>query len=348
MTATISGDGTSTLINLTTSGNTVLGDASTDTLNVGNGGLVKDASGNVGIGTASPNSKLEVTSRITASDDGGASRIALNIESNTSAQTYSGINSYNYGTSAARNLVLNESGGSVGIGTISPSRKLVVSNAGAQGFEFGAGVGAGSGNEVLNYNRSTSLYIPSSAYASTHTFYAGTAGGTRAVDIDSSGNLLVGTTSNTSFSARLCLSYNSGTTNWAIGPWVTTPTNFYISANSGVQGVYLNGSTATSWTAWSDERLKTDLQPIENAVEKVSSLRAVTGIFIGDETNTRKPFLIAQDVLSVLPEAVDTSDSERFGLSYTDVIPLLVAAIKEQQAIITQLQADVEALKAQP
>ena len=54
MAATISGSGTSTLINLTTSGNTVLGDASTDTLNVGNGGLVKDASGNVGIGTASP------------------------------------------------------------------------------------------------------------------------------------------------------------------------------------------------------------------------------------------------------------------------------------------------------
>jgi hypothetical protein len=60
MTATISGDGTSTLISLTTSGNTILGDASTDTLNVGNGGLVKDASGNVGIGTASPATKLHL------------------------------------------------------------------------------------------------------------------------------------------------------------------------------------------------------------------------------------------------------------------------------------------------
>ena len=38
---------------LTTTGNTILGDASTDTLNVGNGGLVKDASGNVGIGVSS-------------------------------------------------------------------------------------------------------------------------------------------------------------------------------------------------------------------------------------------------------------------------------------------------------
>ena len=49
---------------LTTTGNTILGDSSADTLNVGNGGLVKDASGNVGIGTASPTEKLTVIGNI--------------------------------------------------------------------------------------------------------------------------------------------------------------------------------------------------------------------------------------------------------------------------------------------
>ena len=49
---------------LTTTGNTILGDSSADTLNVGNGGLVKDASGNVGIGTASPTEKLTVVGNI--------------------------------------------------------------------------------------------------------------------------------------------------------------------------------------------------------------------------------------------------------------------------------------------
>jgi hypothetical protein len=43
--------GTVTAAALTTTGNTILGDASTDTLNVGNGGLVKDASGNLLVGT---------------------------------------------------------------------------------------------------------------------------------------------------------------------------------------------------------------------------------------------------------------------------------------------------------
>ena len=49
---------------LTANGNVILGDASTDTLNVGNGGLVKDASGNVGIGTSSPTQKLDVNGNI--------------------------------------------------------------------------------------------------------------------------------------------------------------------------------------------------------------------------------------------------------------------------------------------
>ena len=51
---TLAVTGATNLSALTTTGNTILGDASTDTLNVGNGGLVKDASGNVGIGTTSP------------------------------------------------------------------------------------------------------------------------------------------------------------------------------------------------------------------------------------------------------------------------------------------------------
>lgn len=54
------------ITDLTTTGNTVLGNASTDTLNVGNGGIVKDDSGNVGIGTASPVNKVDVVDTLDA------------------------------------------------------------------------------------------------------------------------------------------------------------------------------------------------------------------------------------------------------------------------------------------
>ena len=109
----------------------------------------------------------------------------------------------------------------------------------------------------------------------------------------------------------------------------------YVTANT--NGVYL-AVGGTSWTANSDERLKDIIEPISNAVEKVGSLRSVIGKFKNDETNTRRSFLIAQDVQAVFPEAVDASNPDKLGVAYTEVIPLLVAAIKE-------LTAEVNALK---
>lgn len=113
-------------------------------------------------------------------------------------------------------------------------------------------------------------------------------------------------------------------------------------------GVFL-AHNATSWSSTSDERRKDIIEPITDAANKVSQLRAVIGKFKTDDEGTRRPFLIAQDVQAVLPEAVQTQedkDGEFLGMSYTDVVPLLVAAIKEQQAIINDLKARIETLEA--
>jgi hypothetical protein len=126
--------------------------------------------------------------------------------------------------------------------------------------------------------------------------------------------------------------------------------NLYVNtgATFGGGGVYMTNG-GTSWTSNSDERLKENLVPITDAVKKVSSLRTVIGNFISDENKTPKPFLIAQDVQKVLPEAVSTStvnETEYLGVSYTDTIPLLVAAIKEQQELITSLTLRIESLES--
>jgi len=106
----------------------------------------------------------------------------------------------------------------------------------------------------------------------------------------------------------------------------------------GTNGVFMN-SGATAWTAISDERFKDIIEPISDAVTKVSSLRAVIGKFKTDEKNVRRSFLIAQDVQAVLPEAIDATNPDQLGVAYTDVIPLLVAAIKELTAKVTALEA---------
>jgi hypothetical protein len=114
-----------------------------------------------------------------------------------------------------------------------------------------------------------------------------------------------------------------------------------VAATAGVQLT----SGATSWTSISDERAKDIIEPISNAVQKVSNLRSVIGKYKTDSEGTRRSFLIAQDVQAVFPEAVDTTDEDNLGVRYTETIPLLVAAIKEQQAIIDDLKARIETLE---
>jgi hypothetical protein len=154
--------------------------------------------------------------------------------------------------------------------------------------------------------------------------------------LDASGRLQLGTTAGT-LPSRLYLS-GDGTNNWSVGPYNSAATNFYITANN-LQGVFLNGTSATAWTAISDERYKDIIEPIANAVSKVGSLRSVIGKFKTDAEGTRRSFLIAQDVIAAFPEAAVATDPDKLGVTYTEIIPLLVAAIKELTARVQTLEA---------
>ena len=84
--------------------------------------------------------------------------------------------------------------GNVGIGTTSPSYKLVVSKGGAEGIEFDAGTIISGKNYLINYNRSTSAYTDFELDANNIIF--STAGSER-MRITSGGNVGIGTTSPT-------------------------------------------------------------------------------------------------------------------------------------------------------
>jgi hypothetical protein len=252
-----------------------------------------------------------------------------------------------------------DSSGNVGIGTSSPrdvadfvSLGLNDTTGGLIDF-FASGtrsatISGGSGNLTLG----TVIATPMVFNVNTN----------EAMRIDSSGNLLVGKTAQSgSEGIALVRPANSATyiymlkntqVEMTMGAKSSTDTNFYVGSGSsavGTHGVYLT-NTGNSWNAVSDERMKTIVEPIENAAEKVLSLRAVIGYYNNDERQIRRPFLIAQDVQAVLPEAVNIQDQETgtLGMSYTDTIPLLVAAIKEQQALITALTTRITALESAP
>ena len=122
-------------------------------------------------------------------------------------------------------------------------------------------------------------------------------------------------------------------------------------SNSYGAGVVLSAG-GTSWGTFSDERRKTDLVEISGGLDKVATLRAVTGRYTNDDENVRRPMLIAQDVQAVLPEAVGSmtasmdDPTEYLTLNYTETIPLLVSALKDAKQLIETLEARVATLEA--
>jgi hypothetical protein len=103
-------------------------------------------------------------------------------------------------------------------------------------------------------------------------------------------------------------------------------------------------------TAYSDERIKENIEVIPEAINKVKQLSGYTfdrTDFIPDaETGvmpeTRQTGVIAQEVIKVLPEAVAIMDDGKYTVAYGNMVGLLIEAIKEQQVQIDELKATVE------
>jgi hypothetical protein len=96
----------------------------------------------------------------------------------------------------------------------------------------------------------------------------------------------------------------------------------------------------------SDERIKTNIVEIENALEKVLSLRGVE--YDRVDNGEHHIGLIAQEVEKIIPEVVsgkNLPDYELRSVAYQNLVALLIEAIKEQNVKIENLQAEIERLK---
>jgi hypothetical protein len=114
------------------------------------------------------------------------------------------------------------------------------------------------------------------------------------------------------------------------------------STTSSSYKVYVTGSLYATGdiVAYSDRRKKTDIVTIEDALEKVKSMRGVFYTKIDESEKGRQVGVIAQEVNEILPEAVTyAADVDEYGVKYGNIVGLLIEAIKEQQKEIDQLKS---------
>ena len=270
------------------------------------------SNGNVGIGTTSPNQLLSISS----SAVGGSTFGLYNTASNTDNRNWAlKLNANNYGDlgffvsssnggnpeSGSIPMLINKSG-NVGIGTTSPDNgKLTILKNTSNATESSYGIAIQSNAS----NAYTELLL----------------GADDTVDcgvIQTAGK-------NTSFtSKKLALQPNGG--NVGIG---TTSPSYTLHVNGSVAGT-------SAYVNLSDKRHKKDILPIENALDKILALNGVT--FNWDKESTDMNLddnnhigLLAQDVEQVIPQAVVTAqdENETKSVAYTDLVPVLIEAIKE-------------------
>ena len=380
-----------------------------------------DSSGNVGIGTTSPyQAKLDVQGingvAQYAASNSNVDQVLIGTVNRGVTPAYSflptgsgfigsvgngitiplGIATFGaspiiFGTTNTERMRI-DSSGNVGIGTSSPSTFLHlsganVSNTGQLKLE------STDYSQFTFYNGATLRYQQYIDYSNNNTnfnnnstngslIFGTGASGTERMRIDSSGKLLIGTTSLYNSSANIgTFSWSSATGNGGEGGYVFVNTSTSTSSDANpclmlnkssttttssqrfvqffvngvtqpMGGIVGNGATNAQFISLSDIRDKENIQPIVNSLDKIISLNPVEfdWKFNGEHVNAG---FIAQEVENVFPEYVvdnisNEGQEERKGLTggmTGGIIPHLVKAIQEQQTIINDLKARIETLE---
>jgi hypothetical protein len=174
--------------------------------------------------------------------------------------------------------------------------------------------------------------------------------------IDSSGNLLVGTT-DTGFNTRQLIRFEaSGTSTRGLVVWNGggAGAEFIGFSNSGgaiIGSITSSGTTAVAYNTTSDYRLKENVAPMTGALEKVAALKPCT--YTWKSSGSDGQGFIAHELQAVVPDcvtgtkdAVDKDGNPQYqGVDTSFLVATLVAALQEQQALIQDLTTRLTTLE---
>ena len=338
-----------------------------------------DSSGNVGIGTTSPTNSTNYVNLALSDSSGGI--VTFMQGATQSADIIGGSGLYlrtldaspiTFRTNGSNERMRIDSSGNVGIGTTSPSQILELKAAeprlcingttanAARGIEFEIN---GTRQGSLLHNAQTGETCLSSGDNGSGYFINFKTDNSERMRIDSSGNVLIGTTAVDTRGIRI---YGDGLN----GIWAKTvnTTNYWLT-NDGqgtgagtiatmyndttVCGSITVNSNTTAFNTGSDYRLKENIVDIIDGITRVKQLSPKRFNFIID-ADTEVDGFIAHEAQTVVPEAVtgtkdevdDDGNAVMQCIDQSKIVPLLTAALQEAIAKIETLETKVAALEA--
>jgi hypothetical protein len=353
-----------------------------------NGNL--SVTGNTGLGTSSPSTKLQITANNnlnTANNvlrfedtDTSAANDQFNgkIEFYTSDTTGPGVRSYIAGitdTAGDGKIIFGTALGSAtsltGGTTIGERMRIdengyVGINENSPTYQFEVSSGTEVTDEIaawIKNDNSKGVYIIPTAGSAGYNF--NTISGDTVIITTQGEHLVVGAKDGAAFRfSGGSSSVNSGNT-ITTGNRIGIGTVFYNGVTQPSEALDINGSArfravgataffanlnitsdGTLTTATSDIRLKENIEPLNNSLEKLLQLTGVTFNWIGQEG--KRIGFIAQDVEKVIPELVFTNENTEDkikGIHMDNITSVLVESIKEQQQQIESLKTEIQDLK---
>ncbi len=337
--------------------------------------IIARSGGNVGIANSSPTSKLTVGSSSIAAGTGlfqqiqtAGNNMYVGIGSNNSAYIQAN-GEFRIATGGYADKVTVDSSGNVGIGTNSPNANLHTQASSTNIVSMQVQNTEGTGSRLDMYAFGSSPAIQSAHRAAVYQWtgagidlwtrtgdlHFGT-NNTERMRIDSSGNLLVGTTSPYSQGERLAVSYPylSGT-GIVIDSGAGGGAAMRFRTNSTLVGSIITTTSSTGYNTSSDYRLKTAVTYDWDATTRLKQLRPTRFEWIadGDDAVPVDGFL-AHEVQDVVPEAITGTHNEvdddgnpvYQGIDQSKLTPLLTKALIEAVEKIEQLETRIAALEA--
>ena len=275
-----------------------------------------------------------------------------------------------YGSSTERMRI--DSAGNVGIGVVPSSWASNTFDA----LQLGVGIGVGNltarvdGINAVGFGLNwyygggaTNTYVASSyatnyvQEAGTHKWLhaaSGTAGAaltfTESMRIDSSGNLLVGTTDENVFdntSGNGIVLRNSGEVEIAVDSGETMYLNRmgsdgrivnFRKAGAFVAGIDVTSTTVTYNTS-SDQRLKENITDANDAGDKIDAIKVRQYDWKVDGSH-QDYGMVAQELMTVAPEAVSVPEDpeQMMGVDYSKLVPMMLKEIQSLRARVAQLE----------